>query len=400
MFNPIAARLATISLALLSLVMLAVTSCSSIVASGARKSASAAGAGLVVHEWGTFTSVTARDGQSLVWRPLSVESDLPSFIYSIDKGQSWRGLQYRTKSGLPVRVRMETPVLYFYAQQEMTANVKVDFPTGKITEWYPQARSVPSHGIDWGEVKIMPGLRVELAHDLRENHYYPARDTDAAIVEAGGEKQTEHEKFLFYRGVGNFDLPLSLKLVDDKVIVKNITEEKLAQAVLFENRGGQTGFRMLDLSNPEATWERPVLGSNPADLHREMKSMLMAEGLYDKEAEAMLNTWRDSWFEEGLRLFYVVPRRNTDAIIPISIRPEPAALVRVLVGRTELITPEMEADVTSQIVRLDEPSTREAALKAIKKYGRFVEAILSQINFRNTDPKVKTAVNRLLDEMK
>jgi hypothetical protein len=391
MFNPPVARLATYCLVLLSLVIFAVTSRSSIIGPGA-------GSNLVVHEWGTFTSVTGREGQPMIWRPLKFESDLPSFIYSIDKGQSWRGLQYPSKSGLPVRVRMETPVLYFYAQQEMTATVKVGFPNGKITEWYPQARSVEGGDIDWGELKITPGLRVELPHDLRENHYYPARETEGAIVESRGEK-TEYEKFLFYRGVGNFSLPLSLKLDGHKVTVKNVSEANVAKAVLFENRSGQTGFRILDLTRTDTTFERPALGGNLADLRREMKTMLMAEGLYEKEADAMLNTWRDAWFEEGLRLFYIVPRKNTDAILPIAITPEPASLVRVLVGRTELITPEMEKDVTTQIVKLNDPANRQVALKAINKYGRFVEPILTQIHERNANPQIRTAVNRLLEEM-
>lgn len=390
MFNPLVARLGTLCLVVLALVFVAVTSRSSIIASGA-------GTDLVVHEWGTFTSVTGREGEALIWRPLSFESDLPPFIYSIDKGQSWRGLQYRTKSGLAVRVRMETPVLYFYAKEEMTATVKVDFPSGKITEWYPQARSV-DNGIDWVELKIMPGLRVELPHDLRENHYYPARDTDAAILEVPGKK-AEYEKFLFYRGVGNFGLPLALKLDGNKVAIKNVAEENVSKAVLFENRSGQIGFRILDLTHTETTFERPAPGGNLADLRQEIKGMLMAEGLFEKEADAMLNTWRDSWFEEGLRVFYVVPRKNTDAILPISIAPEPAALVRVLVGRTELITPEMETDVTRQIVKLNDPANKQAALKAINKYGRFVEPILTQIQQRNTDPQIGAAVSRLLDAM-
>ena len=391
MFNPPLARLATYCLVLLSLAIFAVTSRSSVVGYGA-------GSNLVVHEWGTFTSVTGSNGQSMIWRPLSFESDLPSFIYSIDKGQSWKGLQYPSKSGLPVRVRMETPVLYFYAPEETTATVKVSFPGGKITEWYPQARSVDGGGLDWGELKITPGLRVELAHDLRENHYYPARDTDAAIVQTNGEK-TEYEKFLFYRGVGNFGLPLSLKLAGDKVVVKTVSEGNVAKAILFENRNGQTGFRVLDLAHPDTTFERPALGGNFGDLRQELKAMLMTEGLYEKEADAMLNTWRDSWFEEGLRAFYIVPRKNTDAILPLAITPEPAALVRVLVGRTELITPEMETDVTTQVVKLKDPANRQAALKAINKYGRFVEPILNQIRDRNTNPQVKTAVSRLLEEM-
>jgi len=97
---------------------------------------------LIVHEWGTFTSVTGQNGSTLIWRPLTVESDLPSFVYSVDEGGTWRGrgLRYPSKSGLAVRVRMETPVLYFYSKEETSVAVNVGFPTGRITEWYPTAQ--------------------------------------------------------------------------------------------------------------------------------------------------------------------------------------------------------------------------------------------------------------------
>ncbi|MGH9882928.1 MAG: hypothetical protein ACRD6N_15930, partial [Pyrinomonadaceae bacterium] len=294
--------------------------------------------GLTVHEWGTFTSVMG-DGHSLIWRPLSVESDLPPFVYCVDKGRAWRGLRYPSKSGLAVSVRMETPVLYFYAKEEKDVSVKVDFLHGKITEWYPQARAVNRNSIDWGKLTIMPtsqtDAQIDLPHDGSENHYYPARETDAAMVRARGDSeqgQTQHEKFLFYRGVGSFDLPLLVRLDGNQVAIKNAFGEKVRKIVIFENSGGQIGYRIHRLRETELVVERPALMGNLEDLRQRMKAILVAEGLFEKEADAMLNTWRDSWFEEGLRVFYVLPRATTDAILPIAIEPQPAELVRVLVG--------------------------------------------------------------------
>ncbi len=358
---------------------------------------------LVVHEWGTFTSVAGQDGGALVWRPLTVESDLPSFIYSVDKGDTWRGLRYPSKSGLAVRVRMETPVLYFYAKEEMTVAVKVGFPAGRITEWYPTAQ-VSKGGIDWGELRIMPGAQVYLPNDFRENHYYPARETDAAAIQVRRDQLTEQEKFLFYRGVGNFDLPLSVRLAEDKVIIKNVGEENVSKVVLFENRDGKIGYQIvdlpLDLSSSEATLARPQLSGDLKELRRELRAMLISDGLYEKEADAMLNTWRNSWFEEGLRVFYIMPRKTTDTILPIDIDPLPASLVRVLVGRTEMVTPEMEENVTAQLLTLNDPSVsvRETALKGINRYGRFTESILTQIYSHTNDLQVKSEVERLLKE--
>src|SRR5947208_10954747 len=101
----------------------------------------------------------------------------------------------------------------------------------------------------------------------------------------------------------------------------------------------------------------------------------------------MIKTWRTSWFEEGMRVFYVLPRETTDTVLPINIDPKPTQLVRVLVGRAEVITPEMEKSVQRQVEMLGDPSprVREEARLAIRKYGRFSEPILKRIlaNERN-----------------
>src|SRR5580765_2955669 len=73
---------------------------------------------LVVHEWGTFTSIAGKDGVSLEWRPLNGASDLPKFVHSIQ--QIHQGLRHAdTKATLEAYVRMETPVIYFYPTREM-----------------------------------------------------------------------------------------------------------------------------------------------------------------------------------------------------------------------------------------------------------------------------------------
>lgn len=295
---------------------------------------------------------------------------------------------------------METPVLYFYSKEETSVAVKVGFPGGRITEWYPTAQ-LHNGTIDWGQVRIMPGAQVYLPNDFRENHYYPARQTDAAALQVHRGQMTEQEKFLFYRGVGDFDLPLGVRLAEDQVAIRNVGTESVRKAVLFENRDGKIGYRVLDLpldSSTEVKMNRPELRGNLKELRAELRAMLISEGLYEKEADAMLDTWRNSWFEEGLRVFYIMPRKTTDAILPIDIDPQPEELVRVLVGRTELLTPEMEKTVTAQLRTLNDPSlrVRQTALKEINRYGRFTESLLTQILSHTSDPQVKTEVERLL----
>src|SRR5215831_3169846 len=83
---------------------------------------------VIAHEWGTFTSVAGADGLATPWQTYGGREDLPCFV------NTFGGFKFQ----IPGTVRMETPVLYFYGSQDTTADVKVDFPKGTITEWYPQ----------------------------------------------------------------------------------------------------------------------------------------------------------------------------------------------------------------------------------------------------------------------
>src|ERR1700722_13731616 len=86
---------------------------------------------LAVHEWGTFTSVAGQDGSAIDWDALGGKDDLPRFVNDF----GYRCFKWRITG----TVRMETPVMYFYSQQELQAHIKVSFPKGLITEWYPKA---------------------------------------------------------------------------------------------------------------------------------------------------------------------------------------------------------------------------------------------------------------------
>ena len=85
----------------------------------------------------------------------------------------------------------------------------------------------------------------------------------------------------------------------------------------------------------------------------------------------MFETWRDSWFEEGSRLLYVVPRQFVDSVLPLSISPAPAQTVRVFVGRLELVTPATQRAVEQAL------ATRDQATLA--RYNRFLVPILENM---------------------
>ena len=85
----------------------------------------------------------------------------------------------------------------------------------------------------------------------------------------------------------------------------------------------------------------------------------------------MVETWRDSWFEEGTRLFYIVPQPSVDSVLPLRIEPQPAQIARVFVGRMELITPAMIDRVRQAIAAGD--------AAALAKHGRFLDPIVNRL---------------------
>ena len=359
---------------------------------------------LVVHEWGTFTSIAGKNGVAIDWRPLNGASDLPKFVYTSANKDGWRGSYNDPGKGRVAKVRMETPVIYFYTAKEMEVDVKVAFPNGSITEWYPQAGWVNARfesGINWGKIKLLPDETPNFLREIAYSHYYPARETDAVALQVCNADKTkiEKEKFLFYRGIGNFELPLTVKIGGKNLTLTNQKSDEIKNLIVFENRRGRIGFRFVESLKQETTIARPETTQTLSKVLIELEKGLIAEGLYAKEAKAMIATWQDSWFEEGLRVFYVLPRIKADEILPLTVEPKPKETVRVFVGRTEIITPEMEQDVRKQVGFLKSTSAqvRKEAQENLKQHGRFYEPILKSLLESEKDTKVRAQIQKLLE---
>jgi hypothetical protein len=323
------------------------------------------------HEWGTFTSIAGPDGSAVKWRPLGGPADLPSFVAQC--GGNLKGAFIGT-------VRMETPVIYFYANEDLAVSVDVDFRDGVITDWFPPPTSKPAAGgvapggqlafsrISWKNVRVSPGSMPDFPVEPASSHYYAARDTDAAPLLVAGD----HERFLFYRGVGQFAVPLNARVQPDgSVVVTSAGAWPIGTVVAFENRGGRMAHKVYRDIGWEQTFAPLALEDESGGPGTELVEVLAASGLYSKEAEAMVRTWQDSWFEEGARLFYIAPVQVVNDTLPLTISPAPSGIERVFVGRVELVTPSTKQDVTDAL------QTGNAAV--LKAYGRFLEPIADRI---------------------
>jgi hypothetical protein len=320
---------------------------------------------VVAHEWGTFTSVANDDGSAVEWAPLLGPGDLPCFV---TRAQSHQKVLMR---GL---VRMETPVIYFYAQHPTTLSVHVDFRQGVITEWFPNPAIVSdvTNTIEWNQVHVTPGK--DLAYPATEgaSHYYAARNTDASPLRIGDQQ----EKMIFYRGLGNFTPPLLAKYdADGKLEVRNIGHQAIPLVIAFENQRGALGFRIAENITQSVTMDPPELTQDLASIRQTLVARLTGLGLYPKEAQAMVDTWTDSWFTEGSRVFYVVPRATVDSVLPLTITPRPVEIQRVFVGRVEVLSPRTAVTL--------EHALRAGDSETLSAFGRFLEPFVAQIQRRD-----------------
>lgn len=381
------------------------------------------GQGFIVHEWGTDTVVVGSDG-SLQRGLHHEEEDLPPFVYDRIKAAQLLGGAFSPA----VTIKMETPVTYFYSDQERTVHASVSFPKGVLTQWYPRVTSFlppiaapsaiamdepPGYAdpvldltfpfrsdmcrakfaalgsglLDWGNIVILPrGTNVDAQVPqaaLDQFSWSYARDVAANPLQTGGET----ERFLFYRGLGNFDLPVDVKVTGpgiaglggNPVTLQNQLSEPIGAVFMMnvsENEAVFSQFRQGIAAGGTLSDQLPLLyATRPLDSYTEelgaaVTSALDDTGLYHDEAVAMVNTWKHQWFRTpGIRLLYVIPQKWTDASIPLTIEPKPDATLRVMLIRVEVITPEQEAEDVAALSELD----KKAGSAHFGALGRFAE---------------------------
>ena len=356
-----------------------------------------------LHEWGTFTTVSGSDGVLLSGLQREEET-LPSFVHahfgfengqvpstekitSIIKTHGYpafpsltKGLGRRPVSG--VTVKMETPVIYFHSNKAFRAQVKVGFNGGTISQWYPDrsggetlpepppaadpaTHPVPAEqwkidfttpyqgGIAWDVDVLSPEeSRSTLTFKPRDSvNWLRARVPEANVVRT---TSGETENYLFYRGVGHFNPGLLTTVSADEALhLQNQTGSDIPFYLVFEKeRGGAVSWSAgngglksegkIDLAKNQLI---PAKGEFPQEIYQSMKTGLVACGLLESEADAMVQTWWTSYFEsEGLRIFWVLPKVATDSILPLTVSPQPEKTVRVLVGRSEVLRPDAESE--------------------------------------------------------
>jgi hypothetical protein len=344
----------------------------------------AAGTGdsLVVHEWGTFTVLQDEQGKPIGGINTDDEP-LPDFVHNLNRAANgpssamppvyFKGVE---RNHPDVVTRLETPVIYFYppAGREMTVDVDVRFPAGWLTQYYPDAQ-VSADGRSQERFEVGPltyksmGTLSWRGLTIGGTPEGPKTDVPAWLaprrVPAAASVRTpkgEAERYLFYRGVGRIDAPLRVSRSADGTQLEIRSQignaiqvrpgMKMGPLWLVDARAdGTSAFRTIEAidltaeaekvlaTTPGAFSESDYRAENLGALRKALHAALVRDGLYDDEADGLLNTWEASYFKRpGLRMFFMTPREWTDAHLPLRVSA-PAQVQRVMVGRIELVTP-------------------------------------------------------------
>lgn len=355
----------------------------------------------VVHEWGTFTSMQTSEGKTLDGMHHEDEP-LPSFVHSrLFGSENSKGVEMLPE---PVTQKMETPILYFHSDIARDVTVRVDFPKGVISQWYPRAefwapgnyemKGMRDGSMTW-KVRVDPELdRDAIPKVDKDDIWAPSREVDVPALTAGDER----ERFIFYRGLGRFELPL--RVTSDKALhLRNDGAIAIPAAYLLitDAKGGSVVSlgalapgQVLDVPVPVAV---PGIPAFLQAARAALTTGLLASGLTDQETAAMVNTWTRSWFQTpGLRVLYVLPRAWTDELLPIDIAPKPDQLVRTLVGRIEVLTPAIEAEIVQAVKAVHDGGSYDQ----LSELGRFLEPkILRAQQLLQGTPAAKTCLQIL-----
>jgi hypothetical protein len=322
---------------------------------------------LIVHEWGTFTSLQDEAGRTLSGINTD-EEPLPDFVHNL----GWSAGGVARGKGAPlhfpeITMRLETPVIYFYPPPDappLTIDLNVAFRGGWLTQFFPAALcSAPGAfyqlnaktigKLSWPQLNV--GGNANGPATSARAWTAPRAVRATSITATNGEC----ERYVFYRGVGRLNAPLRISRQDGALAIQSQLEPSVADSLvlqklwLIESRAdGGFAYRTLKpltiaahsrsivATTPASFPDKEFRAGNLADLRQDMRSAMVQDGLFADEADALLNTWEVSYFKSaGLRLFFLVPRAWTDHYLPLDFS-KPTHLTRLMVGRIELVTPE------------------------------------------------------------
>jgi hypothetical protein len=388
--------------------------------SDAAPDAPPAAKGLVVHEWGVFRVhedvELANADMRAIWE------DLPPFVYGQVSGRDlpkhWQNIE-------PV----DKPVLFFYANDPVTVNLRIDFPTGTPAVWWPGTQkpgihngaliggqpNKPFKALEWSLlVKEPPKVKNDQNSTLKQvgdNHWVKTlRDVGAEDIYAlVGERGfgAEREKFVYYDGllprgkwvkvrVEKEDIGL-LNQVDFAVLDVTVVDRRIpgkTRVARLEKLDGKAESKKLDFEDVE---EKSWTEAGTKALLKQLKDA----GLLEKEAASLVELWKQELFAtEGVAVFYRLPQEEYDRLLPLTMTPRAEKIVRVGLVMHPHCEPDLGPKVAELVKQLnaDDFAAREEAQKRLEKLGRAAYVHLIRMERESQPLEVRARLEKLLQK--
>lgn len=359
----------------------------------------AAASALAVHVFGTLTSVQSSLGADLVgaWHD---EEALPAFVAGRDLGPAGSGAAELLPDG--VTHKLQSLVVALHTGVTTPVTVTLDLPAGMPSRWLPAPAALepplgaggPLSGgaISWTVTPDPSGAAPQAGDDL----WGGLRGIDAAPLQGVGER------FLFAQALAGLDLPLRVEAQEDGSFrVTNDSDQTVPAAwVVHVHPGGGLKLSVGALAPGESKVKLPT----PKEINLDEYTLVSAEdiakeldlaGLTPAESRVLVGTWSWSVFHtQGLRLLYLAPQEWIDQAAPLSVSPAPDTMVRAIVGRIEVLTPDEEDELRNSV---ELAAAGQGAAPTVEGLGVFAEPRLRRTLELLQDPAARALCESLID---
>ncbi len=389
---------------------------------------------LTVHEWGVFCGFA--DAQYANANLKEEWASMPEGFYRQFPEHRLRGVDSEAPPAF-----VEKPIIYFYTgRQNLALEVKLAFAAGAPVVWWPCATSPvdqtpPKPGdvfraLEWsgkltadparapGIVSLPPDSWVQKAR-IDGPALFVTNDAPKKVGAAlgppvpgrgGGMRRgyrMQSEKFIYYDGLTP---AVDFIRCDDAsagtITVQNTAKFDIANLILVDRRD-EKSFRYARVDKLAAGAKVKVAlkaitddeFKQPAQV---LRTDLRAAGLFDKEADSVLEIWRKGLFDRpGITALYLLPQAEYDRMLPLTVTPKPQSTVRVgiaLQGQIEMASAKINACVKDLVAKMDDDKyrVRDQAEKDLSDLGPAAFAAIRAALAGNVSAEARTRLEKLL----
>lgn len=273
---------------------------------------------IVAHEWGVWVVENGR-----VEHLDELAAELPPFVFRSGGAGPYVPPPVRPPVPHPGPIPphdvvARKPVLFLYSDAPVNVRVEVGFTGGEPWLFFPSAARSAS-GLVW-DGQLAPTTNAAYAAPPRGHFWNDLRAVGATpFVGADGRA----ERFLFYDGPVAFERPFAVGMQSGGAAVTPLSTE----TNIFLADGGRYIESEID---PSMRHTHVVSEGDMSAFRARLETALERRGLSPKEARSLLDTWRDDLFTDlRRRAVSFVARDAYDRMLPLTITPAPAEIVRV-----------------------------------------------------------------------